>query len=303
MSSPSEPITAATPGIRNRLNPYQLLERRFDEVQHRYEPRDWMLYGLGIGGGSDPTDDFDLRHVTEAGEPFPTFAVVLAHPGPWMSEPDTGIEWNHVLHVGQTVRVYAPLHPRATVSATTRVVSVIDKGPKTGALVTFARTVRERDNPAPLAEVTSVSLLRANGGCGSATRDVAAAPWMPTISQTEPDRITRVEVPANAALLYRLSGDFNPIHAYPDAAAAAGLPGPILHGLATFGMALFSQFKDRRILDTARIEVGCRFTGIVLPGEALTVHSWTTPDGFTFRALSDDRSQVVVDGGYLRHLS
>lgn len=297
MSSLSDAIAP----LHAEIDPSYLLSREFPEVTQEYTAHDWMLYGLGIGAGQDFTHPYDLRHTTERGFPFPSFGGVLAHPGAWMSEPDTGIDWGKVLHVGQSMRTYATLPTQAWVRARTRVVSVVDKGPATGVLVTFTRTLVNVENGQPLADITSTAMCRANGGCGTAVDDSAPTvePGAP-IPSSPPDASTEIEVNPNSALLYRLSGDMNPIHAFPDAAESAGMSQPILHGLATFGLALFHVFKTRQLEGGSGTEVGCRFTGTVLPGESLTIESWDHGNGFVFRVRALEREATVIDRGYMR---
>ena len=115
----------------------RLLSLQFEELEHTYSYRDTILYALGVGLGGDPVDADQLKYVFEPGlQALPSMGVVLAYPGFWLKERDTGVCWEKILHVGQEIEIHRPLLPADTVLARTRVIDIVDKGKNKGALIT-----------------------------------------------------------------------------------------------------------------------------------------------------------------------
>ena len=285
-----------------RVNPEALLSMPPLVTEHRYAARDTILYALGVGAGQDG-DPRDLRYLYEDGlVALPTMAVVLAYPGFWQKQPEYEIDWRRVLHVGQSVLFHGALPVAGAVRGETRIENIIDKGADRGALLTVRREIVDADSGLPLATVRQTSLLRGDGGVGGSPRSPAQAP------QAVPDRAADVEAMVatrpEQALLYRLSGDDNPLHADPQVAAQAGLPRPILHGLCTFGIA--GRYLLRAILDDAPERLSrldCRFTRPVFPGDTLLVQAWATGPGRTaFRVTVPARDVVALDNGLMEFL-
>jgi hypothetical protein len=128
------------------IDPQALLQRPFGAIEHRYTARDTMLYALGLGLGADPMDRGQLRYVYEDGlAALPTFANVLAYPGFWAREPDTGIDWQRLVHAEQAIVLHAPLPVQGVVVGRNRITGIWDKGAGKGALM---QQVRELANEA-----------------------------------------------------------------------------------------------------------------------------------------------------------
>ena len=211
---------------------------RFDEVRQRYDQKDTMLYALGIGLGQDPEDTRQLRYVYEEGlQAFPTMGVVLAYPGFWVRDPRTGIDWVKVVHGEQRLTVHAPLPASGMVVSRTRNTHVIDKGADKGAIVINERTLHGEDG-ACLATLRQSTFCRGDGGFGQG--DASPEPLPPT-PDSEPDLRCELRVAPNAALLYRLNADPNPLHVDPEVARQAGYPRPILHGLCSYGAVSYTH--------------------------------------------------------------
>lgn len=278
----------------------RLMSWPFEDVEHCYGVKDTMLYALGLGAGNDPLDRDELRYVYEDGLlALPTLAVVLAYPGFWLRHPDTGIDWVRYLHAEQGLEIHRPLPAEGTVTARTRVTDVIDKGADKGALIYTERVIRDRESGLPLATVRSTGFARGDGGFSG---EIQESPAPPPVPAREPEQTLDLAISPRAALIYRLSGDFNPLHADPDVARAAGFDAPILHGLCTFGMA-------GRALVTACCEgdphrltgIRARFSAPVYPGETLRIEIWPSEepqaDAVSFRAKVTDRDAVVLNNG------
>jgi acyl dehydratase len=274
------------------IDPKKLLATDFPEIEHAYTQRDTMLYALGIGFGIDPLDAAQLAFVTEDGlKSAPTMAVVLSYPHGWYRR--TGIDFLRVVHASERIVLHRALPPEGVVAARMRVVSVIDKGAGKGALVVAERDIFARTG-AKLASVRHVGFCRGDGGCGSAG---AALPPPQPLPARAPDAACTLPTQPQMALIYRLSGDRNPLHNDPATAARAGFSRPILHGLATYGVIGHALLRTLCDYDPARLHgMDCRFTAPVFPGETIRTEIWRDGNVASFRALVDGR--VVADNGW-----
>jgi hypothetical protein len=198
-----------------------------------YGDRETMLYALGVGFGRDPLDEKELDYVFEGNalKTVPSMAVVLTR-GSLLA--DCGWDYSQVLHGEQRLELYRPLPPTGELIADARVVEAYDKGKGKGAVIHSEIEVRLKSDGEPLFKVGSATFARGDGGFGGST-DPAPAPH--PIPERDPDLSCEVETRVDQALLYRLNGDRNPLHADPALAKRAGFPVPILHGLCTYGTA------------------------------------------------------------------
>jgi acyl dehydratase len=278
---------------------------RFDENLMAYQvpvgeqemnPRDVMLYGLGIGIGSDPTDKRQLQFVYEDGlKVFPSMAVVLAGPGFWIKDPATGVDWVKVLHGEMGMELHRPIPTEGKLIGKTRVVDVIDKGEGRGALILQERVVTNVDTGDKICTLTSTTFARGNGGFGGPAKK---APAPHTLPERDPDGSIELPTLPQAALIYRLSGDYNPLHADPDGARAAGFERPILHGLCTFGVACHGLVKAVLDYEADRLKkMRLRFSAPIYPGETVRVDYWQDGNTISFRALAAERDVVVLNNG------
>jgi len=275
----------------------KLMARRFADQTHCYTWRDTILYALGVGLGSNPVDPRELRFVYEKGlQALPTMAVVLGHPGFWVSDPDTGISFRNVVHGEQSLTIHAPLPAEGTLVARNSVDEVIDKGEGRGAILRVRRDLIDQATGALQSTQVMSMFCRADGGFGGPPTG------KPQPEVTIPDRlpdmsINRTTLP-QAALIYRLSADLNPLHADPAAAETAGFARPILHGLATFGIAGHALLAASGDGDAGALrELNCRFSAPVFPGETLRTDMWIEPTGTLFRCTVLERDKVVLDRG------
>ena len=271
----------------------------FKPVEQSYTARDSILYALGLGLGADPLDPGQLRFTFEEAEgfaAFPTMAVVLGTPGFWARDPESGLDWKRILHGEQGLELHAPVPPAATVLAENRIVEIIDKGADKGALLYLEREITDKATGNRIATLTSTTFARGDGGFGGPTGPVKPVHALP---ERAPDAVVDTPVLPQAALIYRLSGDPNPLHASPEVAKAAGFKAPILHGLCSFGIAGAAVLKTYCGNDPGRLKsFGLRFSAPVYPGETITTEMWRDADTVSFRARVGDR--VVLNNGYAR---
>lgn len=274
----------------------KLLNWPFKPVEQTYTARDTILYALGLGLGADPLNEDQLRFTFEEADGFaalPTMPVVLGTPGFWSRDPESGITWQKVLHGEQGFDIHGAIPTEATVVAQNRIVEIIDKGADKGALIYLEREITDKATGAPIATTRSTTFARADGGFGG-----SSGPVKPV--HTLPDRAPDAEMAwatlPQAALIYRLSGDPNPLHASPAVAAQAGFRAPILHGLCTLGVAGYAILNSMCGNDPARLRsLDLRFSAPVYPGETIRTQMWRDEDVVSFQALVGDR--VVLNNG------
>lgn len=277
----------------------KLLALKIPDTAQSYNFKDALLYALSLGYGSDPLDAKELRYTFE-GAPggqlaAPSMGVILAHPGYWARTLDTGLDWVRIVHAEQGLTLHRPLPPQADVVGISRVVSAIDKGKDKGALITYERTIYERGHNDPLCTITQVMMARGDGGFGGPTGPVVAPPAIP---DRAPDRVCDLATTAQMALLYRLNADWNPLHADPDVARKAGFDRPILHGLATWGVAVRAVLRGALDYDAQRIgSIFGRFSAPVYPGETLRTEMWLEPGAVALRVWVVERNVLVLNNG------
>jgi acyl dehydratase len=278
------------------INYDKLVNWQIPEVEQRLTRRDTILYALGIGLGAAPCDADQLRFVYEDGlQALPTMAIVLGYPGHWHSHPDTGITRSHVVHGEQGFRILKPLPVEGDLVGKTRVTGLVDKGPNKGALLMTECTVRDKASGEVICTLTSTAFCRADGGFGGPDGPVKTPHAIP---DSPPTHACELAILPQAALIYRLSGDYNPLHADPAYARRAGFNGPILHGRCTFGIVGHAILKTLCGYDPGRlVSMEGRFSSPVYPGETIRTEMWRDGNVVSFRAGIPARGVVVLNNG------
>jgi acyl dehydratase len=274
----------------------KLLALELPPIEHSYGPKDVMLYALGVGLGQDPTSESALAFVYEKNlQVLPTFPVVLGYSPYSFRRPELGITWSHVVHGEHGLTVHAPIPTEGTVVGRLRILDVIDKGEGRGALIYSERKISEKASGTLLATIRQTTFCRADGGFGGPPREQPAPHPIPA---REPDFICDLPTRPEAALIYRLSGDINPLHAEPAFAKTAGYPRPILHGLATFGIAGHAILKSLCGYDPARLTaIAGRFSAPVYPGETIRTEMWREDHVVSFRVRVVERDAIALNNG------
>ena len=264
--------------------------------------RQTILYNLGIGFGAAAIEDDALLHVVleENTAAFPTMTAMMGSSGAGavFFDPEYGIDYRMIMHGEESFELFAPLPAEGPLLCDGSIDGVWDLGEAKGAVLTMSKRLYSADEIL-IARCQTTTMLRGNGGYGGSAEGAPSVHAMPART---PDgsaaSITRPE----QALIYRLSGDANPLHSTPAVARAAGFPGPILHGLCTYGVCarlLVAALADG---DETRLRFfKVRFSSPVFPGETIRVEYWNEGAGnYAFQARVEERDVIVVRGGEAR---
>ncbi len=276
------------------LNYEGLMRARSSESRH-YSDRDTMLYALGIGMGRDPMNEKELSFVYEKElKAVPTMASALLITFNMSMLTDNGVNMQLVLHGEERLTLHQPLPVQGDITYDLRVKDVFDKGKDKGALIITEAKARLSDGT-PLFTIERNRFARGNGGSGG-RKDGAPEPQV--LPNRKADLTCTLDTRADQALLYRLMGDRNPLHADPGFARGAGFAKPILHGLCTYGTAcraVLSAFCD---YDPSRIKsFDVRFSAPVMPGDTLVTEMWDETGYLAFRTKVKESGVVVLNNG------
>jgi len=266
----------------------------FGPRETSWSSKDALLYAIGVGAGQDdPLRELEFttensHDVTQ--QVLPTFGVIVVQQG----GPRQALgDFNRAMlvHAEQSLTLHRPLPVEGRASITSRLSGIYDKG--SGALVVTESTATDAESGQPLLSTSSSAFIRGEGGFGG-DRGPSATWERP---EREPDQRVSAQTRADQALLYRLSGDRNPLHSDPAFAARAGFPRPILHGLCTYGVTGRLLLHALCGSDPGRFRsMRARFSRPVLPGARLTVSIWVDGGSAKFQTTDDD-GQVVIDHG------
>lgn len=272
---------------------------RGEPREHSWDSKDAILYALGVGAGTD-----ELAFTTEntANTPqqvLPTMAVVLAVGGFGAVGNIGSFNPAMLVHGEQAIELHGVIPVEGTVSTVGEITGIYDKGK--GAVVVIESVSTDVATGQPLFTNRSSVFIRGEGGWGGDRGPSGGGNEAP---DRDPDHVVTYSTRPDQALIYRLSGDRNPLHSDPSFAAMGGFDRPILHGLCTYG------FTGRALLHTLCGSDPARFTGMsgrfsspVFPGEELTVKMWVTgEDTAVFQTCGGD-GRVVLDNGGLTFTS
>jgi acyl dehydratase len=260
---------------------------------HRWDSTDTLLYALGVGAGTE-----DLAFTTEnttgvAQQVLPTFGVVIGSAPAVLALAGT-FDPAKLVHGSQAIETFGAIPVAGEVRVTGRIDEVQDKG--SAAVVVISADAVDIATDQLLLTTRTTAFIRGEGGFGG-ERGVTERIDVPG---RPPDHVVEDRTHPEQALIYRLSGDRNPLHTDSAFAARGGFDRPILHGLCTYG------FAGRALLDTvvdgdpARFgRMEARFSAPVLPGDRLVTEMWDTDDGVLFRTRRNG-DEVVLDGGRFR---
>jgi acyl dehydratase len=275
----------------------RLLSAPAARVDQAYDYRDTIIYALSAGLGEDPVDERQLKFVYERDlRALPTYASTLA----WkrFADLDLGLTYAKLVHGEQRMTMHRPTPASGAVYSELRVKDAVDRGAEKGAIIYFERVLRELASGEAISSQILTIFARADGGFGGPERPILPSHPLP---ERKPDVVSTIPVSPRAALIYRLTGDVNPLHVDPETARKAGFERPILHGLATYGVCGVAVLKAVLDYDPDRlIEFDGRFSAPVLPGDTLEADIWVDGDIVSLRVRAPAREAVVFNSGRAR---
>ena len=264
-----------------------LVGKKSAPIRHEYGWKDCVLYALGVGAKAD-----ELDYLFEMNGPkvLPTFAVVPSFNALISVAGDLGANPMMILHGEQKIILHRPIPPNGQFSTVAEVKGIYDKGK--GALVLVeARTSDEKNEPV-FDNLFSI-FVRGEGGFGGERGPEALKADPP--EGKAPDFSFSEPTAGEQALLYRLSGDLNPLHASPQFAKMGGFDRPILHGLCTYGFAGRAVLKHACGGDPRRLKTfAARFAGVVFPGDTLTTQGWQIEPGRWVVQVKTQEGKIVL---------
>jgi len=277
------------------LNYDRLMALKRTGDRFSYTDRETMLYAIGIGMSRDPYDENELAYTFERAKlkTVASMATVLQRV-PLLK--DCGFDYSKVVHGEQRLTLHRPLEPEDEIVVDSRVLSAFDKGPGKGAVINSEMAVRSAKDNTPLYTLISTTFARGDGGFGGPN---GAGLEPHRIPERKPDLTAAAETRIDQALLYRLNGDRNPLHAQPEFAKMAGFPEPILHGLCSYGIAARAVLELLCGNDPRRLKrFDLRFASPVFPGETIRTEVWLeAPGRAAFRARVVERDQLILNSG------
>jgi acyl dehydratase len=275
------------------IDPSALEARDPIVTRHTVTRRDVMLYALGVGAD-------ELAFVYEENlQMLPTMATTLAYPGFVWKEFDLGADWKKVLHGETSIEIHRPLPVEGELVGETKFGPFYDKGADKGTVACQTREIRDAAGEL-IATVRNGSFLRGDGGQGGSSEP---QPRPRPLPDRPADETVTLPTAANQAMIYRLSGDYNPLHIDPEVAKAGGFDRPILHGLATFGVAGRAVLAALCANQSSRLKrLDARFASPVYPGETIRTEIWRECEGIaSYRASVVERDLVVLNNGYVEY--
>ena len=275
------------------INYDEIMNLTSENVEISYSDKDSILYSLGIGLGNDPMNLNELKYVYENSQSvLPSMATNFQYHSPLLLK--TNINFIMVVHGEQRLSITNALPVSGDFIANAKVIGCFDKGPARGAIIEVETTVKNKKNNEEICKLVSTTFARGDGGFGgpdSPKKEIF-------IPDGEPDYVSEVSTKPDQALIFRLSGDYNPLHSDPKFAKAAGFEKPILHGMCTYGIACRSLVNEICENDASKLKrFDCRFSSPVYPGETIITEMWKKDKMIYFNSKVKERDKLVLKNG------
>ncbi len=271
----------------------EILELKNEGQTFSWTAKDTILYALGVGLGHDPLNDDERAFVYEKDlKPVPSQAGVVAwgaNAGP------TGINYLMVVDGERKIVFHKPLPTSGQVVSSSRILGAWDKGAGKGAVVVSETDLKDAATGELMLTITGSTFARGDGGFGGPSEGQPEPHPAPTRA---PDQSVDIATRDDQAVIYRLSGDYNPLHIDPAVAKMAGFPKPILHGMCTFGITCRAVLQTYAGFDPSKFKSHqARFSAPVFPGETITIDLWRDGDVISFEARIKERGVTVIKNG------
>ena len=275
------------------INYDEIMSLKSENIEISYTDKDSILYGLGVGLGNDPMDIDELKYVYENGQiALPSMATNFQYHSSLLMS--AKLNFVMVVHGEQKLSIINPIPVSGDFLADMKVLNCFDKGVSKGAIIDVETTVKLKSDGTEICKLISTTFARGDGGF-----DGPESPPQEIFEpEGSPDLVDEITTKPDQALIFRLSGDYNPLHSDPNFAKAAGFPKPILHGLCTYGVACRSILKTACDNDVKKLKsFNCRFSSPVFPGETIVTEMWKNGNDINFQSKVKERDKIILKNG------
>jgi len=275
------------------INYDEIMSLKSENIEISYTDKDSILYGLGVGLGNDPMNMDELKYVYENGQiALPSMATNFQYHSSLLMS--AKLNFVMVVHGEQKLSIINPIPVSGDFLADMKVISCFDKGASKGAIIDVETSVKLKSDGTEICKLVSTTFARGDGGFSGPE----SPPQEIFEPEGTPDMINEIATKPDQALIFRLSGDYNPLHSDPNFAKAAGFPKPILHGLCTYGVACRSIVKTACDNDVKKLKsFNCRFSSPVFPGETIVTEMWKNGNIINFQSKVKERDKIILKNG------
>jgi len=275
------------------INYDEIMSLKSENIEISYTDKDSILYGLGVGLGNDPMDIDELKYVYENGQiALPSMATNFQYHSSLLMS--AKLNFVMVVHGEQKLSIINPIPVSGDFLADMKVLNCFDKGASKGAIIDVETTVKLKSDGTEICKLISTTFARGDGGFNGPE----SPPQEIFEPEGSPDLVDEITTKPDQALIFRLSGDYNPLHSDPNFAKAAGFPKPILHGLCTYGVACRSIVKTACDNDVKKLKsFNCRFSSPVFPGETIVTEMWKNGNDINFQSKVKERDKIILKNG------
>ena len=275
------------------INYDEIMSMTSENVEISYSDKDSILYSLGVGLGNDPMNMAELRYVYENSQvALPSMATNFQYHSPLLLR--ANINFILVVHGEQKLSFTNPLPVSGDFISNAKVIGCYDKGPGKGAIIDVETTINLKKDNTEICKLVSTTFARGDGGFGGpeSPKNEMFKP------EGDPDVVHEIKTKPDQALIFRLSGDYNPLHSDPNFAKTAGFKKPILHGMCTYGIACRSLVESVCEGDAKRLKkFDCRFSSPVYPGETIVTEIWKDGSKVYYQSKVKERDKIVIKIG------
>ena len=275
------------------INYDEIMSMTSENVEISYSDKDSILYSLGVGLGNDPMNMTELKYVYENSQvALPSMATNFQYHSPLLLK--ANINFILVVHGEQKLSFSNPLPVSGDFISNAKVIGCYDKGAGKGAIIDVETTINLKKDNTEICKLVSTTFARGDGGFGG--------PESPKSEifkiEGDPDFVHEIKTKPDQALIFRLSGDYNPLHSDPNFAKTAGFEKPILHGMCTYGIACRSLVESVCEGDAKRLKkFDCRFSSPVYPGETIVTEMWKNGSKVYYQSKVKERDKIVIKNG------
>ena len=275
------------------INYDEIMSMTSENVEISYSDKDSILYSLGVGLGNDPMNLAELKYVYENSQvALPSMATNFQYHSPLLLK--ANINFILVVHGEQKLSFSNPLPVSGDFISNAKVIGCYDKGAGKGAIIDVETTINLKKDNTEICKLVSTTFARGDGGFGGpeSPKNEIFKP------EGDPDFVHEIKTKPDQALIFRLSGDYNPLHSDPNFAKTAGFEKPILHGMCTYGIACRSVVESVCEGDAKRLKkFDCRFSSPVYPGETIVTEMWKNGSKVYYQSKVKERDKIVIKNG------